>query len=110
MSSTIVDQEIDQELERPLDPVERPEDLLQHAERDDARDDGGPHHDVRNDDRELQVRPLGNVEVEVVLVEAEVVPPDVGEQLTDRFRLGAFLMVLARTPVPSGTPPRLSGC
>ena len=86
---------IDQVLERRLDPAEGAQDLLHDAEGDAAGNDGRRERDVGHEDVGLQVAVAGDVEVEVVEIQAEIVAAHVREQLGERRRLGAVGIVLA---------------
>ncbi len=85
-----------QELERVQHPVERPRDLLHHAQRDDTGDQRGPQGHQRHQHAHLQVRPLHHVEVQVVEEQPEVVAAHVGEQRGGGGRRGARVVVFAQ--------------
>src|SRR6185437_11522042 len=71
----------DQILKRGSDLPERPDDLVHHAERDSAGDDGWSHQNVGENGVGLQIDVAADVEVQEVQIKPEIVPANVDEQL-----------------------------
>ncbi len=86
---------VDQVLERRAHLVEGVEDLVHQPQGDRPGDDGRRQHDVGEDAVDLQVQDASDIEVHVVEIHAEIVPPDVGEQLLHGRRPGAVGVILA---------------
>ncbi len=75
-----------------------------------AGDDRRRQRDVGHQHARLQVAVAGDVEVEIVEVDAEVVAPHVGEQHGQASAAGPGRHCPRRTPAPCGRPPRRAGC
>ena len=86
---------VDQVLERGAHLVERVQDLVHQPERDGADHDARGEHHVAEDVVDLDVEDARDVEVHVVEVEPEVVPPHVGKERAGGRWVGTGGVVLA---------------